>query len=164
MGWSASDVICMCEMLGVVDVLEASVPLKVNGKLAVLAPVGGLGARASLNGEFREGGLEQTARRIDLDISGAPWAARSQKPDVLDPDGLSGPAYGTVVNLGEVPGDGEVFVGSWGCGKSGSEADEEGESRLPEHLVSGNGGDGVSGCVRLFVWLLTRRLDPRMRC
>jgi len=123
--------------------LEAGVELHVDGKLAVLAPFAGRNARAGLGGELGEGGLEQASRGINRDIGRAGWAAGSQKPDLVDPD-LLGPVPAIEVGLGVVASpEGplvvvpslEAVIGARVCGKSGGDAEEEGESSLPVHVV-----------------------------
>ncbi len=76
------------------DVLEALIKLHVQGELAVLAPVNGLGTGTCLDLVGRKGRLEETASGIDLDVSGAGRAAAAEKAHATDLDLGRGRATG----------------------------------------------------------------------
>ena len=66
--------------------LEALVKLEVEREFAVLAPVGGLGAGASLDDVLGEGNLHESLCGVDLDVGGAGRAARAQERDADNPN------------------------------------------------------------------------------
>lgn len=68
------------------DVLVTLVKLHVQGELAVLAPVNGLGARARLHCVGRKGRLEEGAGGIDLDVCGASGTAAAEEAHAVDLD------------------------------------------------------------------------------
>ncbi len=68
------------------DVLVALVKLHIEGELAVLAPVNGLGAGPRLHLVGGKGRLEEGAGGVDLDVGGASRAAASEEAHAVDLD------------------------------------------------------------------------------
>jgi len=97
--------------------LVTIIKLHVHGELAVLAPVAGLGAGAGLDNILGEGGLEDGAGGINLDISGSLGASGAEKGDVMDLD-LAG----------------LTSTGFQDAGSGGSEAEEKSDSREDLHF------------------------------
>lgn len=95
--------------------LEARIEFHVDGELAVLSPVAGLGARASLNHVLREGGLEDGAGGIDLDVGRARGAAAPKEADTVDLDLTRALLVLTGLQNG------------WGSGSEAEEASDSGE-------------------------------------
>jgi hypothetical protein len=101
---------------------EALIELEVEGELAVLAPLRGLGAGTGLDDVLGEGDFEERLGAVDLDIGGAGRAAGAEERHTEDADLVGDDGVGDI-----------EAAGGEGLGGGGSREGEESEERNGLH-------------------------------